>query len=469
LARRACTPCAAPGTCCVPIKLLRSFAFRQGLVYLALFALSALALLGFIYGFSAGYLSRQTDATIAAEITALEERYQAAGLAGLQRQIARRVRRQKPTTSSLYLLADRNYRPLTGNLSRWPAAARREEAGAWVDFTIGGAVDGDDFFAPRPARARVFRLRGGYRLLVGRDLHDLQQVREAIARALLLGLLITFLLALGGALVSSRSATRRIETINQAARDIMQGDLSRRIQSHGSGDDLDQLTENLNRMLARIEQLMSGVRRVSDNIAHDLRTPLARLRGRLESIRDGEGGGAALDEALADTDRLLATFNSLLRIARIESAAGAAGRAVDLAAVVRDAVELYQPLAEGKGQSVVAHINPAPQVRGDHHLWFQALANLLDNAVKFTPPGGRIGVELATTGRGPQITVTDSGPGIAEEMREKVFQRFFRAEQSRSTAGNGLGLSLVKAVADMHRVTITLGDNRPGLRVELQF
>jgi len=454
----------------VRIKLLRSFAFRQGLVYLALFALSALALLGFIHGFSAGYLSRQTDATIAAEITALEERYQAAGLAGLRRQIARRVRRQKPTTSSLYLLADRNHRPLTGNLSRWPAAARREEAGAWVDFTIGGAIDGDDFFGPRPARARVFRLRGGYRLLVGRDLHDLQQVREAIARALLLGLLITFLLALGGALVSSRSATRRIETINQAARDIMQGDLSRRIQSHGSGDDLDQLTENLNRMLARIEQLMSGVRRVSDNIAHDLRTPLARLRSRLESIRAGEGdGGAALDEALADTDRLLATFNSLLRIARIESAAGAADRAIDLAAVVRDAVELYQPLAEGKGQSVVARISPAPQVRGDHHLWFQALANLLDNAVKFTPPGGRIGVELAAGNRAPRITVTDSGPGIAEEMREKVFQRFFRAERSRSTAGNGLGLSLVKAVADMHRVTITLSDNRPGLRVTLQF
>lgn len=451
------------------IKLLRSFAFRQGLVYLALFALSALALLGFIHGFSAGYLSRQTDATIAAEITALEERYRAAGLAGLQQQIARRVRRQKPTTSSLYLLADRNHRPLTGNLSRWPAAARREEAGAWVDFTIGGAAGGDDFFAPRPARARVFRLRGGYRLLVGRDLHDLQQVREAIARALLLGLLITFLLALVGALVSSRSATRRIETINQAARDIMQGDLSRRIQSHGSGDDLDQLTENLNRMLARIERLMSDVRRVSDNIAHDLRTPLARLRSRLESIRDGEGGGAALDEALADTDRLLATFNSLLRIARIESATGAADRAIDLAAVVRDAVELYQPVAEGKGQSVAARINPAPAVRGDHHLWFQALANLLDNAVKFTPPGGRIGVELATGGRGAQITVTDSGPGIAERMREKVFQRFFRAEQSRSTAGNGLGLSLVKAVADMHRVTITLGDNRPGLRVTLQF
>lgn len=453
------------------IKLLRSFAFRQGLVYLALFALSALALLGFIHGFSAGYLSRQTDATIAAEITALEERYQAAGLAGLQRQIARRVRRQKPTTSSLYLLADRNYRPLTGNLSRWPAAARREEAGAWVDFTIGGAADGDEFVGPRPARARVFRLRGGYRLLVGRDLHDLQQVREAIARALLLGLLITFLLALVGALVSSRSATRRIETINQAARDIMQGDLSRRIQSHGSGDDLDQLTENLNRMLARIEQLMSGVRRVSDNIAHDLRTPLARLRSRLESIRDGDGeaAGAALDEALADTDRLLATFNSLLRIARIESATGAADRAIDLAAVVRDAVELYQPLAEGKGQSVTARINPAPAARGDQHLWFQALANLLDNAVKFTPPGGRIDVELATGARGAQITVSDSGPGIAEDLREKVFQRFFRAERSRSTAGNGLGLSLVKAVADMHQVTITLGDNRPGLRVQLQF
>ncbi|MEA3292517.1 MAG: HAMP domain-containing sensor histidine kinase, partial [Pseudomonadota bacterium] len=262
----------------------------------------------------------------------------------------------------------------------------------------------------------------------------------------------------------------QIESINTTSREIMSGDLSRRIPTRGSGDDFDLLAGNLNAMLDRIQALMEDVRRVSDNIAHDLRTPLARLRNRLELLKTDADADSpdsqAVEQAVAEADGLLATFNALLRIARIEAEQRReAFEQVALDTVVQDVAEFYEPLAEDKAQRLLLDLQPGIRLQGDRDLLFQALANLLDNAIKYTPRGGRIEISLQSSEIGVRLIVADNGPGIPVEAREKVLQRFFRMEESRTTPGNGLGLSLVAAVAKLHGITIRLEDNRPGLRV----
>ena len=281
------------------------------------------------------------------------------------------------------------------------------------------------------------------------------------------------LLGLVGGTMMSWSMLRRVEAINETSREIMAGDLSRRVPAHGTGDEFDQLASNLNEMLDKIQTLMDGVRQVSDNIAHDLKTPLARLRNRLEQVREqapahDEEKRALIDRAVNEADSLLATFNALLRIARIESGKSRGAFAdVDLAALTHDVVELYEPVAEENGQTLSSNINVNKHISGDRDLLFQALANLMDNAVKYTPPGGRLELSVADSPAGVAIEVADSGPGIPAEQRENVFQRFYRLDESRSTPGNGLGLSLVRAVALLHDAEVELRDNAPGLRVRL--
>jgi signal transduction histidine kinase len=265
---------------------------------------------------------------------------------------------------------------------------------------------------------------------------------------------------------------RRIEAVNQTAREIMEGDLSRRVPRDGSGDDFDQLAASLNRMLGRIEALMTAVRQVSDNIAHDLRTPLTRLRTGLELARsqDPRQAREALEQAIEDAEELLATFNALLRIARIESRSRRAAFAeLDLAQLVRDVGELYEPLAAEKGQALSVEANGPVPLHGDRDLLFQAVANLVDNAIKYTPEGGRISLWAGSRDGHPEVAVADTGPGVPAELHEKVFQRFFRIDDSRSTPGSGLGLSLVRAVADLHGARIQLADEDSGLRVLLAF
>ncbi|MEJ2389618.1 MAG: HAMP domain-containing sensor histidine kinase [Chromatiaceae bacterium] len=254
----------------------------------------------------------------------------------------------------------------------------------------------------------------------------------------------------------------------------MDGDLSRRVPTDGTGDDFDQLAVNLNRMLERIEQLLEAVRQVSDNIAHDLRTPLTRLRTRLELARRESDHpdlvAEALDQAIENADELLATFNALLRIARIESRSRRTAFAkVDLSALVEDVAELYEPLATDRGQQFAVEAPRPLRVNGDRDLLFQAVANLVDNAIKYTPAKGRITLSARLHAGRPEIAVIDGGPGIPAAMREKVFQRFFRLDGSRSTPGSGLGLSLVQAVARIHGAQIRLEDNDPGLRALLSF
>ncbi|HEY5701425.1 MAG TPA: HAMP domain-containing protein, partial [Gammaproteobacteria bacterium] len=279
-------------------KLLRSSSFRLALVYMALFSTSVALLLGFIYWSTAGYMARQTDATIEAEIAGLAERYRITSLDGLVRSIRERLKRN-PTGSTVYLLTDAAYRPIVGNLDRWPKIAPGEDG--WLAFKL--EQTGIDDESVHKARARTFVLRGGFHLLVGRDMHELTETRALIVRTLAWGFGITALLGIAGGLMMSRSTMRRIEAINETSREIIQGDLSRRIPSEGSGDDFDQLTDNLNSMLDQIETLMDGVRHVTDNIAHDLKTPLTRLRSRLEAINVQEKPDAAdVEVAIAEAD-----------------------------------------------------------------------------------------------------------------------------------------------------------------------
>lgn len=442
-------------------RLFRSTSFRLTALYIALFGLSVLVLLGYIYWSTAGYMARQADAAIEADVELLAERYRTRGLPGLTALIAERIAAD-PARSNLYLLTDGEFDPVLGNLDGWPAAAEGPEG--WIEF----ALQVRDGAERHRARARTFRLRGGFHLLVGRDMHELDTVRALIVDTLGWGLAITLVLALGGGVAMSRSMLRRLEVINETSREIISGDLSRRIPQRGTEDEFDELVSHLNAMLDRIEALMEDVRRVSDSIAHDLKTPLTRLRNDLETLRAGAApkDREAVDHALQEADGLLSTFNALLRIARIESGHRRAGFAeVDFAAVVRDVVEFYEPLSEAHGLSLHCDVDAQPRVRGDRDLLFQAAANLLDNAIKYTPAGGRVEVRVEDAGDRACLTVSDSGPGIPAAAREKVFERFYRVESSRNTPGSGLGLALVRAVARLHDAELRLDDNAPGLTV----
>lgn len=447
------------------MRLLRSSTFRLALVYMAVFAVSVTVLLGFLWQATVGTLMEQMDETIRADIKGLNEQYAAGGAAGIARIITARLRRD-PGGRTVYLLTDPLGRPLVGNVGAWPDA--EPDDGGWMTFALVDRRSPEG--RPHLARAMPFTLDGGLRLLVGREVHELEQTRRSIKDALVWGVLITLALALAGGIALSRGTARRIEAINQTSREIMTGDLSRRIPVGGSGDDFDQLAGNLNDMLDRIQTLMEGLRHVSDNIAHDLRTPLSRLRSRLEALEDGAPESAErrrrVAAAISEADGLIAVFNALMRIARIE----AGGRResfgpVDLGAVVRDVAELYEPLAQEGGLGFSVDAAAAAEITGDRDLVFQAVANLVDNAVKYTPARGAIGIAA----RLGDVIVWDTGPGIPEESREAVFERFRRLDASRSEPGSGLGLALVRAVVRLHGGGIELADNHPGLRVTLSL
>jgi signal transduction histidine kinase len=445
-------------------RLLRSSAFRLALGYAALFTSSTFVLLAFLYWSTAAYMSRQADETIEAEIVGLAERYRLTGLNGLTASIRERLDR-RPQGSSIYLLTDPLGSPLVGNLSRWPPVDPGDDG--FLEFELASAP-GE---APHRARAKPFLLRGGFQLLVGRDLHELSSARSLLLGAMGWGLALTVALALAGGVVVGRSRLRRIGAIGDVLGQVMEGDLSKRIPAEERGDDIEDLVTKVNVMLDELEKLVEGVRRVSDSIAHDLRTPLARLKTRLEKLRrrQPEGEDGEVEEAIAEADRLLATFSALLRIARLESGEKARGsfEDVDLTALVDDVAELYGPAIDERGRKLVLHNAPGVVVRADRDMLFQAVSNLVDNALKHASDDGRIELALAPHERGAAIVVADDGPGIPEGERGNVRERFYRLDRSRSTPGAGLGLSLVQAVAELHRGELRLEDNHPGLRAVL--
>ncbi|MGI9335569.1 MAG: sensor histidine kinase [Gammaproteobacteria bacterium] len=451
-----------------PSLILRSSTFRLALSYMALFGASVVILLAFIYWSTARYMSEQTDETIQAEVAGLNERYRLEGLPGLVTVIQQRLGR-RPTGSSIYLLTDPAFEPIAGNLNRWPNTSPNEDGGRNFVFPQLGEDDSD----ARKPPALPFRLPGGFNLLVGRDMQELEAIQQLIVRTLSWGLAITAALGLVGGVTMSRTLLRRIDAVNNTSEEIMSGDLSRRIPTRGTDDDFDQLARNLNDMLDRIQNLMESVRQVSDNIAHDLKTPLTRLRNRLEELgQDPEHrGDARIEEAIAEADRLLSTFSALLRIARVESSQSKSTFVpVRLRGLLEDVVELYEPLSEDRLQTLEVSADRDCTVNGDRDLLFQAFANLIDNGIKYTPQGGdiRVSLQVASDGR-PSVTVRDGGPGIPPQVREHVFKRFVRLEESRTTPGNGLGLSLVKAVADLHGASVELGGDTGGLEVRFTF
>ncbi len=448
-------------------KILRTTAFRMALGYLALFGLSSLALMAFLFWTTNGLIARQTDDTIRAEITGLAEQYRRSGTTGLRNIVAERSQNQR---SSVYLLTTPTGRLLAGNLDSWPAVQTQPDG--WVDFTFERPVGATT--ETHRARGRHFSLRGDFQLLVGRDVQERVEIGARVRQSLIWALALTVVLGLIGGLLMSRNMLSRIDAINRTSRDIMAGDLSRRVPVAGTGDELDRLASQLNQMLAQIERLMTAMRQVTDNVAHDLRSPLTRMRSRME-VALMEGPGVAdyrdvLSASIEDSDRLLKTFNELLKIARAESGSEAADmKELDLSALVQGVGELYEPVAEEKGLTLHFDIAGGVTSRGIEPLLSQAVANLLDNAIKYADAGGNATVRLTAEENGPVLMVADTGPGIPAAERERVLERFVRLDASRSEAGSGLGLSLVDAVARLHGAELVLEDNNPGLRVLISF
>jgi signal transduction histidine kinase len=450
-------------------RVFRINAFRLAATYFALFTASVVAFLAYFYFSTAGFIEQQTETAIHVEMRGLSEQYSQGGLKGLTDLIEARIAGHR-IRETLYLLTDSRLRPIAGNLPAWPDGQRvRPE---WIRFPV--EVNDDGVTATVPALASTIVLNDGYRLLVGRDLRDAQAFRTRIDRMLGWAALLTLALGVVGGVSSMRNVLRSVAAVNRTTERIIHGDLGQRMLVTGSGDEFDQLSVNLNTMLDRIERLMMGMRQVTDNIAHDLRTPLARLRTRLEVILlEGPGARAAdaVRDAIIEADRILSTFNALLKIAEAEAGSrrNAAG-VVDLGEIARSMAELYEPLAEEKGIGLEVDSSGAPiKVRGDLHLLSQLVANLLDNALKYTL-GGVVTMRAQGNGELARIEVADRGPGIPLEEREAVFDRFVRLEVSRSMPGNGLGLSLVRAVALLHDGKVWLEDampgcNPPGLKV----
>ncbi len=439
-------------------------------MYMALFTVSVMLLLGFVYWNTLDYVDAQTDQGIAAEMGILRKQYEQTGLDGLRRDLSLRSTLDHDD-DRFYLLADRNFAALAGNLALWPEQLRGRRG--WADATV---VEQEEDGELDDARARVLAsvLPGGYHLLAGRDLDEREDLGEHILEASALAIGLGLILALAGGLLMSRGTLRRIETINRTGRSIMDGDLGRRMPVTGNGDEFDRLAINLNAMLDRIQHLMDGMRQVTDNVAHDLRSPLTRLRSRLEFMllnpRSTEEYRAAFEETLSDVNDVLNTFNALLSIAQAEAGADQGDWSpFDLSELLRDAAEFYEPLAEENGLQFTRHIAENLTLPGNRHLLTQAVGNLLDNAMKYTPRGGSVRLSAERDGNFIEITVCDNGSGIPVEMREKVLERFMRLEASRTTPGNGLGLSLVRAVAQLHGATLEVADNQPGLKVILRL
>jgi signal transduction histidine kinase len=438
-------------------RLLRSTSVRLALGYTASFALSTLLLVGLLWWRTAVYLDRETDAAITADARDIAGQLRQFGVAGAEEAIRLRVAEDP---RAVYLLTDQRLRPLAGNLAAWPSAAR-PQAG-WYRFGIAGRG------RRREIRLRETSLPGDLHLLVGRNIGDRAEIRSLIIDALGWAGGIALLLAIGGGILLRRSVLRRVEMIHGAAAAIVAGDLSRRVPTRGTADEFDELARTINGLLSQVQQLIEGLRNTANAVAHDLRTPLAELRARLEELlRARPGPEASFEEigrAVADIDRVIAVFNALLRLSEIDSGARRSGfRRVDVAEIATEVAELYGPLTEEKKADFVVDAPTGLSVQGDPYLLAQAVGNLVDNAVKFAPPRGLVALRVRPASEGHiAISVADNGPGIAEADKPRVIERFYRG-RGETAAGIGLGLSVVDAVARLHGGVLSLEDNHPGL------
>ena len=444
------------------VRLVRSAAFRLAALQAGLFALVALALFAITWWSVRGYVESQVRHAIndeSAEILTTP----VGGLVGAVDEAVA----QMPHGPFFYGLFASNGQRLAGDLDHAPVAP------GWSTIEQRQSQDGDhDRY--RRMLVQATAMPDGNRLVVARDRHSADELDELLQGSFLWAGIAAVLLALLGGVVTARSYLRRVETVAEAAARIAGGELNARVAIGARGDEFDRLAHSLNAMLECIQALMEGMRQVSNDIAHDLRTPLAHLRQRLElASRDVcslEGFRAVIERALADVDGILATFAALLRIAQIESRQRRAGfTEIDLSTLLASLADDFAPVFEDQGRSLHTQITPGLHVLGDRALLTQMFANLIENSLRHTPPGTPVELELTLSGAGVRATVSDAGPGIPSASRGLVLGRFVRLDAARSTPGSGLGLALVAAVADLHGIELALGDAEPGLRVQLDF
>jgi len=434
-----------------------------------LFGVSVEGLFGYVYLATTDYVQHRYDSIVLADRRGLLDIFNRSGRDGLLRELKEHSE-VSPSDGDVYLLVDADYNRIAGNLTDWPLAARG--ASGWIEFT-------SPTWRPqakhRPVlRAFVSTLPDGSHLLSGEDTNDMVGFARTINRGLAVGVALLCVLAAAAGISVTRRTVARIEAINATSRAIMTSGLGKRIPTRGTRDEWDQLAQNLNSMLERIEDLVRGIKEVSDNIAHDLRTPLMRMRGRLEvalrARRNGEADEALIARTVAELDEVLKTFSSLLRISAVEARERTVGFGpVDLGRLAAEVADLFDAAAEERGIHVRCFVDASAQlVLGDRDLLFEALSNLIDNALKHAQSDVDVTVE-PESGTTVLLRVVDHGPGIPGSERKHVLQRFYRLERSRTTPGNGLGLSLVQAVAQLHGAALALADAEPGLAVELRF
>ncbi len=443
--------------------LLKSAGVRFGVIYAALFGISAAALAAFLWWSTAGLLERQTIAAITSDSDALFEQFVQEGPLGVMAAIKDRVN-GNIDDDALYLLVDPSFNKIGGNLNAWPARMQMDED--W------GRLKLDRAGVPTLMQVHYFMLPGGFHMLVGRDIAVRSQLGVMMEGALLWAAVIAVILGTVGAWAVRGLFRATIADVSATAIAISAGDLSRRVRVAGADDEFDLLAETINDMLDRITLLMDGVRQVSNAIAHDLRTPITRARTRLEdaSLHASTEAElhAAIERGMADLDGIVSVFQALLRISEIEAGARRSAFApIELAPVLNDLVELYEAVAEERGICLAADIADPLSAFGDRDMIQQAVANLLDNALKFSPSGSVIQFRASRVSGVVRIEVSDQGPGMPAADLKRATDRFFRGETARSTPGSGLGLSLVQAVAHLHGGEIALSDAKPGLRAIL--
>ncbi len=479
------------------VKLFRTTVFKLSLVYLLIFALGASAVIGWVAWSVRRIVDQQIAIAIKAEINGLSEQYAQGGVRRLVFIVDRRTRRPN---ASLYLVTNFQGLAITGNVAALPPNVLDKSGITETLYQRHGEAT-----MHRTAMARIFILPGGFRLLVGRDLGDRESLYKVMGRALLTSLLWLIVIGTLCGLFVARRVLHRVDAMNDSAKTIMLGNLEGRLPVNGSNDELDRLADNLNAMIARIDELVVGMREVSDNIAHDLKTPLTRLRNHAEraiaSATTTEEYRQALEKVIGESDGLIKIFNALLMIARLESGAEREGFGrFDLSELAQDFAELYEPVAEDAGQDLFLYVEPNLAVYGSRELAGQAVANLIENAIKYgaytrepalmaptivgesgddsvanqTTLGAgetrpEIRLNVSRKGAHVELSVADNGPGIPDEDMERALGRFVRLEGSRSKPGSGLGLSLAAAVAKLHNGEMRLENNQPGLRVVLRF
>jgi signal transduction histidine kinase len=450
-------------------KTLTSSTFKLALIAIATFGVIVSAIFGYVYLSTSSYVRSRSDRAIKNELVELRSVHERSGRQALIDAIRQRTA-DKTFAGHVYILTDSASAVLAANLKEWPpttmAASGPMEfraASALAERTDGALV-----------RGIADGLAGGDRLLVGRDIGDLDRFTGQVETAVISGVSLVFVLAAVASVLVTRRTVGRIEQINTISRAIMASGLDKRIPLRGTNDEWDRLAENLNLMLERIEILMGEIKQVSDNLAHDLRTPLTRMRGRLEKAYHGrrfdEDAQVLIGDTIADLDAVLRIFTSITRIAQIETQVRKeAFRAVNLVEVVREVVELYDAAAEQRASCLTMNGTGEVLVIGDRDLIFDAIANLVDNAIKHGRAGGQVVAASEYVNGSAVVSISDDGPGIPADQHEQVFKRFYRLEQSRYTPGNGLGLSLVAAVARLHGARIEMLDNFPGLQFKLWF